>query len=123
MQKVLIVEDEEQLLNLLHATLAKKHAVLDARNGVEGLDIALKEHPDLILLDIKMPKMDGWKMLEQLRKDDYGKNVKIIILTNLDTDNRAISRVVEEQPIAYWVKSDVKILEIANKIESLLADR
>lgn len=120
MLKVLIVEDEKQLLDLLHTTLSKKYEAFDAKDGAEGLEIALKEHPDLILLDIKMPKMDGWEMLEKLRQDSWGKTAKVVMLTNLDTDNYAISHVVKEQPVAYWVKSNIKILDIADKVKKIL---
>lgn len=121
MRKILIVEDEEELLALLHTTLEKEYEVIDAEDGQQGLEVALKEHPDIILLDIKMPKMGGWEMLDELRKDDYGKNAKIIMLTNLDADKRAIGHVVQEQPVAYWVKSNLKILDIGDKIKSVLA--
>ena len=82
---ILIVEDEITLSNILKDALEKIGAtVVTAMNGKQGLDKALEIKPDLILMDIVMPVMDGISMLNELRKDDWGKNAKIIVLTNLN---------------------------------------
>lgn len=74
MKKILIVEDELFLLNLLHAQLTEKgYTVLDATDGKTGLEKAIHDKPDLILLDIKLPIMDGLTMLYLLRKEKVGK--------------------------------------------------
>lgn len=76
MKKILIVEDEESLLKTLGEKFTLEgFEVVKAQNGVEGLRVALQEHPDLILLDIVMPVMGGMEMLGKLRQDDWGKNV------------------------------------------------
>ena len=84
-KKILIVEDDEPIIFSLSKKLElfKTVKVLCARNGEEGLSMALVEKPDLILLDIVMPEMDGIEMLRRLRKNDWGKTVKVIILSNL----------------------------------------
>jgi len=80
-QKILLVEDEETLLKLLTMELTKEgFSVAKARNGKEGIDVAFREHPDLILLDIIDAKMDG--VVDDGRvaqKDEWGKTVPIII--------------------------------------------
>ena len=75
-KKILIVEDEAPLRNAISDILSfEGFTVFQAKNGQEGLDAALLEHPDLILLDLMMPVMDGLTMLEKLRQDQaYGKN-------------------------------------------------
>ena len=87
MKKILIVEDEPSFLNLLHKELTSKgYTVVDAKDGKEGYDTAVLVKPDLILLDILMPGVDGLTMLELLRKSKEGKDMKVIILTNLELD-------------------------------------
>ena len=78
--RILIVEDEDSMLSALADKIRQAGFAesLIARNGEEGLSLALSEHPDLLLVDILMPKMDGMTMIKQLRKDAWGKEVKII---------------------------------------------
>ncbi len=73
-KKILVVEDDGSVLSILTNALGKQGFVmLGARDGEEGLQTAFKERPDLILLDIIMPKMDGIDMLKRLRQDSGGK--------------------------------------------------
>lgn len=121
-KKILIVEDEESMLNALSDYLeTQEFATLLARDGEEGLGIALKEHPDLILLDILMPKMDGMIMLQKLREDEWGKKAPVIILTNVNPNaNTIINSVLQNEPAYYLVKSDVKLEGIVDKIKDVL---
>lgn len=121
-KKILIVEDEESMLNALSDYLeTQDFATLMARDGEEGLGIALKEHPDLILLDILMPKMDGMIMLQKLREDEWGKKAPVIILTNVNPNaNTIINSVLQNEPAYYLVKSDVKLEGIVDKIKDVL---
>ena len=84
MKTILIIEDEKSLRNavvdLLHA---KSFLVIEAKNGREGMELALSKHPDLILLDLIMPEMDGMSVLKKIREDKWGVTVPVIILTNL----------------------------------------
>ncbi|MBI5798672.1 MAG: response regulator, partial [Candidatus Yonathbacteria bacterium] len=108
---ILVVEDEEPMQLVLRDVLkVEGYTVLEAKNGIEGLDHALKKHPDLILLDILMPKMDGLEMLKKLREDAWGKNAPVIVLTNL-SDNEDIAKAVEEDVFEYFVKTDIRIDE------------
>lgn len=84
-KKLLIVEDDGLLIQALQKTFEKEgYTVLIAKNGQEGLKTAIKNHPDLILLDIIMPVMDGITALKELRKDAWGKKAKVVMLTNID---------------------------------------
>ncbi|HBB44332.1 MAG: hypothetical protein UW27_C0001G0001 [Parcubacteria group bacterium GW2011_GWA1_44_13] len=113
---ILVVEDEEPMQLVLRDVLkVEGYTVLEAKNGIEGLELALKEHPDLILLDILMPKMDGLEMLKNLRADEWGRKVPVIVLTNL-SDNEDIAKAVEEDVFEYFVKTDIRIDEVIARI-------
>lgn len=101
----------------------KQHnfSIITADNGKDGLDLALKEHPDLILLDIFMPKMDGLSMLESLRGDGWGQNVSVIVLTNLNPDSdNTIRAILEHKPAFYLIKSNVTLEAIVAKVNEVL---
>jgi len=121
-KKVLIVEDEAPLRQALVDKLGREEfTTLEAVNGKEGLERALKGHPDLILLDIVMPVMDGMTMLKELRKDSWGKKVPVILLTNLSaTQEDIVTGLVENEPSYYLVKSDWKIADVIKKIKETL---
>ncbi len=120
MKKILIIEDELAYVRLLRDNLAQAYEVLAAQDGEKGLDVAKKEKPDLILLDIRMPKMDGMTVLEELRKDPYGKSAKVILLTNLEANEKIIAQVTKDLPTYYFVKSDIKLSDLIDKIRELL---
>lgn len=95
--------------------------VISADNGKDGLDLAMKDHPDLILLDIFMPKLDGLSMLETLRADAWGHDVPVIILTNLNPDaDKTIRSIMDHKPSFYLIKSNVTLEEIVSKIKEVL---
>lgn len=122
MKKILIVEDEEEVTRAISDALTNQDfTTVLAKDGEEGLEIALKEHPDLILLDILMPKMDGMVMLQKLRQDAWGKTTPVIILTNVSPNaNSIINSVLQNEPAYYLVKSDVKLEGIVEKIKEVL---
>jgi CheY-like chemotaxis protein len=109
-------------LKLLNSQLTEKgYQVIEAIDGKKGLEMAKRENPDLILLDIRMPVMDGMAMLNLLRKEEANKNTKVIILTNLEPDEKIIKEVVQDQPSYYFVKSDIQFDDLLDKIKELLA--
>ncbi len=119
-KKILIVEDEKSLREPLSKALKKEgFEVFEAENGEEGLDVAKKEHPNLILTDIVMPKMDGLSMLKELRKDRWGKNVHAIILTVLNEDKKVIDA-LQEGVYDYLIKSDWEVDNVVNKVKEKL---
>ncbi len=122
MKKVLIVEDEIELSDILSSQLKEeKIDVKVARDGEEGLEMSLKFHPDLILLDIIMPKMDGMTMLEKLRQDSWGKDVKVILLTNL-SDNEKVAEAVKHKSFDYLVKADWNIKDVIKLVKDKLGE-
>lgn len=79
---ILVVDDEKDLLDLIEYNLKKEgFNVLKAENGEEGISIAKEHNPDLVLMDIMMPKMDGMEAVEKMRSDDKLKSIPIIFLT------------------------------------------
>ena len=120
-KKILIVEDEAPLRNAVADILSfEGFTVLQAKNGQEGLDLALKEHPDLILLDLMMPVMDGLTMLEKMRQDaEWGKNAAVILLTNLN-DPEKIAQATSAGSYDFLVKSDWNIEDVVKKIKTRL---
>jgi CheY-like chemotaxis protein len=83
MKKILLVEDEEILTNLLQKKLTKEgYEVLVARNGLEGLKLMREIKPDLVLLDIIMPKMGGFEVMEEMNRDLELSSIPVIIISN-----------------------------------------
>ena len=122
MKKILIVEDELAYLNLLRNQLTTQgYQVIEAINGKIGIAKAKKEKPDLILLDVRMPVMDGMMMLELLRQEKAIKSTKVIMLTNLEPSDKIIGAVIKDQPTYYFVKSDMQFSDLLTKIKELLA--
>lgn len=119
--KLLIVEDEAVMLNTLSARFRQeKYDVLEANNGAKGLSMALQEHPDLILLDIVMPDMDGLEMLKKLREDGWGKDAKVIILTNV-TELDRLADALTSGSYDYLLKTDWELDDIVKKVKAKLA--
>jgi CheY-like chemotaxis protein len=124
MPKILIVEDELSQRKILHDTLVQKgFQVIEATNGLEGLKTALKERPDIILSDVRMPKMDGITMMHKLREDSWGKNASIIILTNYDTNDQQLIQVTIDLPAFYLLKVNNPLEKILDKIQTVLASK
>ena len=120
---ILVVEDEVSMLKALRGKLLDEgFGVLEAKNGEEGLLHASISHPDLILLDLIMPVMDGVTMLKKLRAGDgWGKTVPVIILTNLTmAEGKKDEDVVEDEFTHYLVKTDWKINDIVKKTREVL---
>ena len=120
--RVLVVEDEKALRSALVDKLTHEgFSVTEAKNGQEGLEQAMSDHPDCILLDIVMPIKDGMTMLAELRQDQWGKTVPVIILTNLsDLDN--VSNAVSGGSYDYLIKSDWKLDDVVAKLRERLSN-
>ena len=119
---ILVVEDVSFLQKAMKEVLTDAgFEVHTAGNGEEGLKKALKKHPDLILLDIIMPKMDGMAMLRELRMDPWGKSVPVIILTNLNSKEKLLEA-AKNNVDEYYVKSDWEIDEIVDLVHKKLDD-
>jgi len=79
---ILCIEDEQEMIDLIRLILARRgFEIRGANSGKEGLEIIRKDHPDLVLLDLMMPEMDGWEVYQQMKADETTKNIPVIIVT------------------------------------------
>ena len=120
---ILIVEDETSLRRALSDKFTREgFTVFDAKDGEVGLEVAVREEPQIILLDMMMPKMDGVTMLHQLRlKNDWGKCVPVLLLTNISSDDkRMLKEVSDDGSIDYLVKSDWPINKLVRRVRDTL---
>jgi two-component system response regulator VicR len=79
---ILCVEDEPEMIDLIRLILGRRgFEVKGATGGVEGLKMVREEHPDLVLLDLMMPDMDGWEVYQQIKADEKTKNIPVIVVT------------------------------------------
>ncbi len=116
MKKILVIEDDAVLSSTLVESLKEAgFEVLSALNGEEGLASALENKPDLILLDIILPKMNGIVMLKKLRQDEWGKKASVIILTNLNSPKDIADGI--EWTEDYLVKSDWNIEDVIKHVK------
>jgi DNA-binding response OmpR family regulator len=118
-KKILITEDEKDLLSLLKDSFTEEgFTIFTASDGLEGLAVAEKEKPDLILADILMPKLDGIAMVKKFRESGF--KTPVIFLTNFG-DPEHISKAIEIGNSDYIVKSDMRIEDVIfrakNKLE------
>ena len=119
-KKILIVEDELSLLKVLELKFENEgFQVFTTTNGEDGLELALQNEPDIILLDIIMPKMDGITMLKKLRETSYGKGANVIILTNL-SDSHAVEESMKAGVFDYLIKNDWKLDAVVDKVKAVL---
>jgi DNA-binding response OmpR family regulator len=120
-KKLLIIEDEQAILYSLTQKFRLINGIqtISAPDGEEGLRMALKEQPDLILLDIILPKMDGVEMLKKLRQEEKGKNIKVIVLSNLSNEEKekeAAKLGVKD----YIIKADWKMEDVVKVVKKNL---
>ncbi len=120
-KKILIVDDDNDLREALDTALTQAGFItVVAPDGEAGLASALEHKPDLILLDIKMPKMSGHEMLHELRKNAWGKAVPVLLLTNFD-DPKNITDGFGLNADDYIIKSNVSLSSITTKVKQYLA--
>lgn len=119
-KNILLIEDDPTLAETLSVNLiAEGFHVFWARDGIEGLARAFQEKPDMILLDILLPKQDGLTVLAELRKDMWGKHVPVIILSNVHRPID-VAIAVSGNVYEYLVKADWKIEDIILRVREHL---
>lgn len=118
--KVLLVEDEKMLAEMYSTKFAMEgFDVTKAFDGVEGLAAAKKATPDIILLDIIMPKLDGFAVLKELRADPKLAKTPVILLTNLGQDDD-VAKGKKLGATDYFVKADHTPAEVVQKVKATL---
>ncbi len=120
-KRILIVEDDQMLSTMYKTKLQSEgvYEVLSADNGADGLEIAKEEKPDLIMLDVIMPQLDGFAVLEELKDDPKTKKIPVVLLTNLGTDE---DRAKGEKLGAadYLVKASLTPEQVSDKVKKYL---
>lgn len=118
--KILIVDDDSTLREALKTALENAgYSTREARDGSEGLLVAEHELPNLILLDIQMPKTNGHEMLKIMRNTPWGKDIHVLLLTNAD-DPTNISQGVGLRSNDYIIKSNTSLEDIVKRVKQHL---
>lgn len=122
-KKVLLVEDDKAVRELYATALVKEGIeILMAEDGAQGVEMALKHKPAVILFDIDMPVLDGHKAAERIRRNNWGEDVPIIFLTNYsDATNVAHAHMLK--PDDYIIKVNTPVKEVVNKVRMAMHKR
>lgn len=123
MKKILFIEDESALQKTFGEILRQEgYEMISALDGETGLRLAKSEKPDLILLDLILPKMHGFDVLKKLKEDNETKDIPVIVLTNLE-DIKDVDRAIELGATTYLVKAQYSLEEIVEKIKKALGEK
>jgi len=121
MTKIAIIEDDIAIVQMyLVKFQTEGFEVVTANDGKAGLSLVESTKPDMVLLDLMMPEMRGDQMLEALRKTDWGKDMKVIILTNMG-ETEAPASVKENNVLDFIVKADMTPKQVVDKVKEHLA--
>lgn len=118
-KKILIIEDETALLYALQAQLSTEgFKTLAAADGEQALALMLKEKPDVIVLDLILPQLDGWSLLKKIKGNQATKNIPVIIISNL-SDDASRRKGLGLGAKDYLAKMDYGVVDLVKKIKSL----
>jgi CheY-like chemotaxis protein len=122
-RRILLAEDDRFLRKAAEATL-RRHGfeVLAAVDGEDALRRAREEPPDLILLDLIMPKLNGFEVLRELKQDVPTASIPVIVLSNLGQEGD-VQQAMEGGAVAYCVKANLSLEELVRRVEEALANR
>ncbi|OGV91715.1 hypothetical protein A2783_02040 [Microgenomates group bacterium RIFCSPHIGHO2_01_FULL_45_11] len=122
MKKILFIEDESALQRAATQVLTEEgYRVYSALDGEAGINLAQKEIPDLILLDLILPKKDGFEVLEALKVDQATQKIPVIILSNLEGSSD-VEKALGLGATTYLVKTNYRLNEVVEKIKNLLGN-
>lgn len=116
MKKILFIEDDPGLQKALcEALKSAGYEITSALDGEEGLRLAQRNIPELILLDLILPKKDGFEVLRELKSDSRTSSIPVIVLTNLE-GNQEIQKALEHGAASYLIKTNYSLSEVIEKI-------
>lgn len=122
MKKILFVEDEESLQKVIKETLETNgYSVISASDGEGGIQLAQKEKPDLILLDLILPKKDGFEVLSELKKSSDTAVIPVIVLTNLE-GSADVEKALSLGARTYLVKSNYSLDDVLLKVRNVFGE-
>jgi len=130
-KKILIVDDEEIVRRVLRGLLKKEgYEVIEAEDGEAGVELAKKEDPDVILMDLTMPVMGGLQACRLLKKDEKTKNIPVLVVTTASDESKIeavnagiddfVSKPFDAEEISIRVKSMLKIKKLTDELERVL---
>jgi CheY-like chemotaxis protein len=120
--KVLLVEDDRFLRRAAEATLRKGgFAVTVAVDGEEALNLVRTVSPDIILLDLIMPKIQGFEVLRRLKEDPDTRDIPVVVLSNLGQDSD-LERATAAGAVGYLVKSNLSLADLVTRVTSILSE-
>ncbi|MEK7481002.1 MAG: response regulator [Patescibacteria group bacterium] len=123
MKKILIVEDDPGLLESFQKAFSgRPYELIQAMDGEQGLARMRAEKPDMVLLDLLLPKKHGFEVLEEMRNDAALKQMPVMVLTNLE-NAEDVEKALELGATTYLVKANYTLEEIAQKVEEVLESR
>jgi CheY-like chemotaxis protein len=121
-KKILIVEDEEIIRDLLKGRLAKEgYEVVAAEDGVEGLEKLSKDKPDLVILDVIMPRMGGFEVMEKMNEDPELKKIPIVVVSNSGQPVE-LNKAKELGAKDWLIKTEFDPREVVDKVKKQLGD-
>lgn len=122
MKKILFIEDAPDLQKQIGEILKdEKFEILSALDGEKGLELIKQEKPDLILLDLILPKKDGFEVLKEMKKDGGLKDIPVIILTNLEAMDD-VEKALNLGATTYLVKANYELDEVVSRIKKILKE-
>ena len=120
MKNILIIEDESALQDALKKVFTNEgYEVAQAFDGEEGIALALKKTPDLVLLDLVLPKKHGFEVLQEMKQNETLKSVPVLILTNLE-ESEEVMKAIELGERGYLIKANYALKEVLAKAKTLL---
>ncbi len=127
-KKILLIDDDADIRFIYSTKLETLgYTTFQADGGVKGVEVAKKEHPDVVLLDVMMPSMNGFQVLEELKKDPATKDTPVIFLTAFgDTTPEGLEydrKAAMEMGAVYYFKKEADLKELAAKIEEVLGKK
>ena len=122
-KKILIIEDDTSLLKVLRERLGQEGFTVETEsNGLDGLVAALEKKPDMILLDVMIPELDGLRLLKKLRDTAHGQTVKVLLLTAL-SDTNTMDELIKLGANDYMVKGNWTLQDIVANVKSHLVQQ
>jgi DNA-binding response OmpR family regulator len=118
---ILIIEDDKVLSEMYKDKFTiSNFSVITAEDGEKGLNLAISKKPDLILLDLALPKLKGMDIMGTLRTSDWGKHVPIIILTNLSVDGKILEAITRYSPVYCLLKANITPEDVITRAKEVL---
>lgn len=115
--KILVAEDDKFLLKIYQTKLAKEgYEIVSATDGEEAVQSIKIEKPNLVILDLVMPKKNGFEVLEEIKADPELKDIPVIVLSNLGQESD-VERVMQAGAVDYLIKANFSIEEVMEKIK------